>query len=138
MDRTAKAGGMEFTSCEPWPKPSPACQIPCGKAVRPPPGKAAQLAGSEGFSDKLLSCQRSAIGGQPGDICSLRGLPPVTRFGHRHCAHQGGSISPLMIFTTCDASVAAIAKVTLTRLSLGRSSSIDNFCGVKSTRRNRK
>ena len=23
--------------------------------------------------------QRSAIGGQPGDICSLRGLPPVTR-----------------------------------------------------------
>ena len=36
----------------------------------------------------------------------------------RHCAHQGGSISPLMIFTTCDASansVAAIAKVTLIR-----------------------
>jgi hypothetical protein len=31
-------------------------------------------------------------------------------------AHQGGSISPLMIFTTCDASAnseAAIAKVTL-------------------------
>jgi hypothetical protein len=59
------------------------------------------------------------------------------------CRHavQRGSISPLMIFTTCDASansVAAIAKVTLTRLSLGRSSSIDNFCGVKSTRRNRK
>src|SRR5438270_4979166 len=46
-----------------------------------------------------------------------------------------------MIFTTCDASansVAAIAKVALTRLSLGRSSSIDNFCGVKSTRRNRR
>src|SRR6266446_9582434 len=38
MDRTAKAGGMEFTSCEPWPKPSPACQIPCGKSVRPPSG----------------------------------------------------------------------------------------------------
>src|SRR6202045_3840953 len=65
----------------------------------------------------------------------------LTRFGHRHCAHQGGSISPLMIFTNCDASansVAAIAKVTLTRLSLLRSSSIDNFCGVKPTRRNRK
>ena len=63
--------------------------------------------------------------------------------GHlnRQRAHQGGSISPLMVFTTCDASAnseAAIAKVTLTRLSLGRSSSIDNFCGVKSTRRNRK
>ena len=45
-----------------------------------------------------------------------------------------------MIFTTSDASansVAAIAQVTLTRLSLGRSSSIDNFCGVKPTRRNR-
>jgi integrase len=38
MDRTAKAGGMEFTSCELWPKPSPACQIPCGKAVRPRSG----------------------------------------------------------------------------------------------------
>ena len=38
-------------------------------------------------------------------------------------AHRGGSISPLMIFTTCDAStnsVATIAKVTLTKLSLGR------------------
>src|SRR5262249_7285795 len=46
-----------------------------------------------------------------------------------------------IIFTTCDASansVATIAKVTLAKLSLGRSSSIDNFCGVKSTRRNRK
>ncbi|HKD73875.1 MAG TPA: heme-binding protein [Ktedonobacterales bacterium] len=31
----------------------------------------------------------------------------MTRFGHR--AHQGGSISPLMIFTTCDASVPDIA-----------------------------
>ena len=51
----------------------------------------------------------------------------------RQRAHQGGSISPLMIFTTCDAfanSVAAIAKVTVTRLSLGRSSVIDKFCGV--------
>src|SRR5467141_3983730 len=38
MDRTAKAGGMEFTSCELWPKPSPACQIRCGKSVRPPSG----------------------------------------------------------------------------------------------------
>lgn len=56
-------------------------------------------------------------------------------------AHQGGSISPLIIFTICDASansVATIAKVTLTKLSLGRSSSIDNFCSVKSTRRSRK
>jgi hypothetical protein len=26
-------------------------------------------------------CQRSAIGGQPGDICSLRGLLPVTHSG---------------------------------------------------------
>jgi hypothetical protein len=45
-----------------------------------------------------------------------------------------------MIFTICDASansVATIAKVTLTKLSLGRSISIDNFCSVKSTRRNR-
>ena len=48
MDRTAKAAGMEFMSCEPWPKPSPACQIRCGKSVRPPPGKAAQLAGGAG------------------------------------------------------------------------------------------
>ena len=45
---------------------------------------------------------------------------PDSDISIRHCAHQGGSISPLMIFTTCDASansVAAIAKVTLTRLS---------------------
>jgi hypothetical protein len=63
----------------------------------------------------------SAIWGNSEDIWSLGVLPSLTRFGHRHCAHQGGSISPLMIFTTCDASansVAAIAKVTLTRLSL--------------------
>ena len=40
------------------------------------------------------------------------GSGPLTR----HCAHQGGSISPLMIFTTYDASansVVTIAKVTL-------------------------
>src|SRR5437588_3688782 len=83
----------------------------------------------------------SAPWGNSEKIYSLGVLPPVTRFGHRHCAHKGGSISPLMIFTTCDASansVAAIAKVTLTRLSLGTSSSIDNFCGVKPTRYNRK
>jgi hypothetical protein len=39
------------------------------------------------------------------------------------CAHQGGSISPLIILTTCDASAnseVTIAKVTLTKLSLGR------------------
>jgi len=63
----------------------------------------------------------------------------LTRFGHS--AHQGGSISPLIIFTTCDASansVAAIAKVTLIRLSLGRAISIDNFFGTKSMRRNKK
>jgi hypothetical protein len=62
----------------------------------------------------------------------------LTRFGHS--AHQGGSISPLIIFTTCDASansVAAIAKVTLIRLSLGRAISIDNFFGTKSMRRNK-
>jgi hypothetical protein len=65
----------------------------------------------------------SAIWSNSENIYSLRVLPPVTRIGHRYCVHQGGSISPLMIFTTCDASansVAAIAKVTLTRLSLGR------------------
>ena len=46
---------------------------------------------------------------------------------------QAGSISPLMIFTICDASansVSTIAKVTLTKSSLGRSISIDNFCCV--------
>src|SRR6267142_1183953 len=62
----------------------------------------------------------SATWGNSEKIYSLGVLPPVTRFGHRHCAHQGGSISPLMIFTTCDVSansVAAIAKVTLTRLA---------------------
>ena len=55
---------------------------------------------------------------------------PDSDISIRHCAHQGGSISPLIIFTTCDASansVATIAKVTLTKLSLGRSSSINNF-----------
>ena len=72
MDRTAKAGGMEFTSCELCSEPSPACQIPCVKAVRPPSGNdgAPRLAGSEEFSDKLLSCQRFTIGGQPGDTCA--------------------------------------------------------------------
>jgi len=82
--------------------------------------------------------------GQTGrtiNLATTAALDPIPDISIRHCAHQGGSISPLMIFTTCDASansVAAIAKVTLTRLSLGRSSSIDNFCGVKPTRRNRK
>ena len=45
------------------------------------------------------------------------------------------------LFTTCDAStnsVATIARVTLTKLSPGRPSSIDNFCAVKSTRRSTK
>ena len=28
----------------------------------------------------------------------------------RQCAHQGGSISPLMIFTTCDASANSVAR----------------------------
>ena len=52
--------------------------------------------------------------------------------------YHGSSISPLMIFTTRDASSkseVAIAKVTLTRLSRGRSNSIDKFRGVNSTRR---
>jgi len=78
-------------------------------------------------------------GGSSG--CTRRSCGHRKEVSFRHCAHQGGSISPLIIFTTCDASansVAVIVKVTLIRLSLGRAISIDNFCGAKFTRRNRK
>ena len=37
-------------------------------------------------------CQRSAIGGQPGDICSLRALLPVTRSGHGQAIEIGKNL----------------------------------------------
>jgi hypothetical protein len=85
----------------------------------------------------------SAVKGDAAVRYTHRSFLATTRLGTFGLgnAHQGGSISPLMIFTICDASansVSVIAKVTLTRLSLGRSSSIDNLCGVKSMWRNRK
>jgi hypothetical protein len=65
--------------------------------------------------------------------CYGHQLTRVTRSGQLDLAARasGGSISPLIIFITYDASansVATIAKVTSTKFSLGRSSSIDNFC----------
>ena len=73
-------------------------------------------------------------GGPSG--CTRRSCGHRKEVSFRHCAHQGGSIPPLIIFTTWDASansVAVIAKVKLIRLSLGRAISIDNFCGAKFT-----
>src|SRR5438132_4355209 len=53
---------------------------------------------AESASRRVFRCS-----GRSGPVTGRPDLQPVTRFGHRHCAHQGGSISPLMIFTTCDA-----------------------------------
>jgi len=85
--------------------------------------RALLYAGDEHEAALRLSTGRSAVKGEAAVRRTHHPFVLMTRFGHlvTQRAHQGGSISPLMIFTTCDASansVAAIAKVTLTRLSL--------------------
>jgi hypothetical protein len=110
-------------------------RVPKHRIARSAAAKAASFAD---FLEVTLRAERDAQRPSPRDVCT--GFPTIKALDGFDFGFAAGVPRPRIheprrpgLYRAC-----RITKVTLIRLSLGRSISIDNFCGGKSTRRNRK